>query len=656
MFIFQPPTRSVDAAFSATSGMRDGAKKLGAVLRAIFGTTLLSIATLMPAYAANWYVNGACAQSGNGAADSCATNSGAAGAWKSITDITSDPKPGDVINIHGAPTFNGSYSTGQSYYNLPSGLNGTPGNPIAIQNVAGESVVVDGAIDMHGSPTNWTAVGNGVYRCSSGTCTTDSPSAAVRFPTAIWYLRAGQTAEEILYLDMGPTSCTSSLAAGMFSYGSAGPVCAHLSDGSNPGAAQYMNMPFYQAGIGLNNFSAHDITFRVNGGGARPSGSFTWKRFVQYGFVMTSLQNTNITLDGLDIGYVVDRCVDVDDVGGTHAAGIVIIHNHIHHCGQEGIHDGNDHGPGVIAGNEIDHVQYDSGSQHWFQQCNNNTTGGCNVIGFNDKCTGMRIASSQSLYVHDNYLHDNCGGYYGAGYGIDTEVDFGDSSHTMILENNLIVNMTAGPDANNKTVAWFMQGTGPYNVTWRNNRAYLVDYCFSLDLGSSGNATVNFYNNTCAEPRIAGISHFGGDSGVASGTSTFINNVFYATTQSPSYLVDFDPSVWPGFSAPANNVFYCPHCTSGIAQYKGAVYASGTIGNLGSGNRYGDPGLNIAGNPPPLRILNTGAAYQAGVALSPVFADALGIARPATGAWDVGAIQYPGTGTAPPTPTNVRLQ
>ena len=291
-----------------------------AIRAAAFSARLAALGVMLMAgiaQAATYYVNGSCSVNGNGTASSCATASGGAGAWKSLSNISAGGA-GDVINIRG-----GTYSTGQQYFNWPNGRNGTSGNPLVVQNYAGEDVVIDGSSDIKGS--TWTAMGGGVYKCTSGVCTTTT-----RFPMAAWYTRQGQSAEEVLYLKMSG-ACDSTLPAGFMRYGTSGPVCVHLSDGSNPATAQYLKINYYNSAILMNNFNTHDVTFRRNPSG----GSFTIQKFVQYIFVMVPQNNTNITIDGLDIGYVMDRCIDLDSSGASTAAGIRVLNNHIHHCGQE---------------------------------------------------------------------------------------------------------------------------------------------------------------------------------------------------------------------------------------------------------------------------------------------------------------------------------
>jgi hypothetical protein len=594
-------------------------------------------------YAANYYVNGACALNGNGTSAGCASAAGGTGAWNGFSGISAGAG-GDVIHIRG-----GTYSNEQDYYNFPAGVNGVAGNPLIVQNYAGEDVILEGSADIRKSI--WTAAGGGVYKCTGGQCTT---SRGTLFPMAAWYKRAGQATEEVLYLQMSG-NCDSTLPAGFMRYGTNGPVCVHLSDGSSPAAAQYFRINMYNTGMLLNNYRSHDITFRRNPGG----GSFKIQRFVQYGITVQSGKNTNITVDGLDIGYVMDRCINADYYASNDGTNIMannnyhFLNNELHHCGQEGIHDSDDSGPdGRIQGNEIHHIQ----APPWFERCDPISGGkGCNVSGFSDQCSSIRLTSGKNYTVSGNYFHDNCGGMNGRGYDYNLEEWFYD----VIIENNVSWNMAAGHSTNGRaTIAMMMESVraGPFqNVTIRNNRFFQNDHCFSINIGLSGPQVINYLNNTCVDFRQEATVP-GGDAGNASGTVNFINNIFAAINTSPSLVLLASSNTNTGFQAPLNNNIYCPTC-SVLVNWNNVTYTSGNLNGFGKGNVYGNPGLALTGLPPALKLLSgSGAAYQHGMVLTPNFPDFEGQPRPATGAWDIGADEFSGTGSRLPAPTNLRLK
>src|SRR5262249_14636782 len=365
----------------------------------------------------------------------------------------------------------------------------------------------------------------------------------------------------------------------------------------------------------------------------------------------------------LDIGYVMDRCIDADYQASNDGTNIMananyhFLNNNVHHCGQEGIHDSDDSGPdGRIQGNEIHHIQ----ALPWFERCASISGGsGCNVSGFSDQCSSIRLTSGKNYVVSGNYFHDNCGGMNGRGYDYNLEEWFYD----VTIENNLSWNLAAGNFANgHTTIAMMMesQRAGPFqNVTIRNNRFFQNDHCFSINIGLSGPQLVNFTNNSCVGfPEEANIP--GCDTGNASGTVNFINNIFADINTSPTVALLASVSSNTGYQPPLNNVVYCQTC-SPLVNWKGVTYNSGSLNALGRGNLYGNPGLILTGSPPSLKLLNGGGpAYQTGAVLTPNFPDFEGNPRPTTGAWDIGADEYGSGGTANnarlSAPTDLRLK
>jgi hypothetical protein len=288
-----------------------------------------------PAWAATRYVNGSCATNGNGSSNTC----GASGPWKNIINVScSGFQPGDIIEIRG-----GTYAVDN--WNVPTGCAGTASNPVIIQNAANEAVVWEGTTDIRGS--TWTSQGNGVYLCSGGTCGTSG-----KFPFTAWYKR-GSNNEERLDLIQSNRTCDSSLPAGRMRYTTGSQVCVHLSDGSSPASAAYFRIPTSAVAVNLNAPGTDNVMFRKNPAG----GSFSIQRYRDHGIQMTALANTGITIDGLDVGWVMDRCIN--DSGGGVAASVHVVKNcKVHHCGQEGIDLRDTTAVGsLIENNEIYEIQ-----------------------------------------------------------------------------------------------------------------------------------------------------------------------------------------------------------------------------------------------------------------------------------------------------------
>src|SRR5262249_6713744 len=361
----------------------------------------------------------------------------------------------------------------------------------------------------------------------------------------------------------------------------------------------------------------------------------------------------------LDIGYVMDRCINADYYASNNGTNTMannnyhFLNNNLHHCGQEGIHDSDDSGPdGRIQGNEIHHIQ----APPWFERCAEMSGGsGCDVSGFSDQCSSIRLTSGKNYTVSGNYFHDNCGGMNGRGYDYNLEEWFYD----VTIENNMSWNMTEGNFANgHTTIAMMMesQRAGPFqNVTIRNNRFFGNDHCFSINIGLSGPQLINYLNNTCVDFRREAMVP-GGDVGDASGSVNFVNNIFAAINTRPPLVLLANARINTGFQAPLNNNLYCPSCPV-LINWKNVIYSSANLNRLGRGNVYGNPGLMLDGSPPSLKLLaGNGPAYQNGTALRPGFPDFEGQPRPVSGVWDIGADEFVLNGLRLPPQENLRLE
>ena len=280
-------------------------------------------------------------------------------------------------------------------------------------------------------------------------------------------------------------------------------------------------------------------------------------------------------------------------------------------------------------------------AQLWFERCDPISGGnGCNVSGFSDQCSAIRLTTGHNYTVSGNYFHDNCGGMNGRGYDIDLEEWFYDA----IIENNLTHNTAAGVPSNSHiSVSMFFESVhaGPFqNITVRNNRFNQTDSCFSINVAMSGPQAINYYNNTCVDFRVYGYWP-GGDNGDAGGTINFVNNIFAALSTSSQTAMYVDPQKNSGVQPPITNDFYCQSC-SPLVNWSGQSYSSGNLDSLGTGNVYGNPGLDGS-----LKLTaSSGPAYQTGTALTANFPDFEGDSRPSSGMWDIGADEYSGAVTS----------
>jgi hypothetical protein len=601
-----------------------------------FSIISLVIACLVPAQvtAATFYVNGSCPTNGNGRGASCAASSGGAGAWSSLNAAShcSGMGPGDILEIRG-----GTYN--EASWQPRTGCSGYSGNNVIIQNYAGEDVILDGTRDISGS--TWTSRGGGVYECTSGTCGTTG-----KFPFTAWYDRGA--GEERLDLVQTNRTCDSSVPSGGMRYTSGGAVCAHLSDGSSPGNASYFDIPTEAAAMRFQNTGADYITLRKNPAG----GSFTIERFRDHGIEMNSNDNKGIKLDGLTLRWMMDRCInstqDSPDVG-IQSAGFEFRNNDVSYCGQEGIRIDRDSGSPVVENNTVHHIQ----NEPEFERC----LGNC-INGFTDNGTGIRAARLDNAIIRDNIVYDIGGGQFCRSYGIDLE----DGITNTLIDSNQIWNMNHGCSEPNNGQAILLSQTGSksYDGTViQNNRIHNVDVCFSVDAVIPGGDVIEFFNNTCSDPSDDGFQQ---QDGPHSGTISIVNNIFRATGTTPNLLVDVNNG---GFTQEYNS-YYCTTCSAGggdIIDWMGSKYerdgdctpSTNCVEDLDANSDYGDPNVDITGNPPSLKILSmSGTAYDRGsnFGSSMDFEDE---PRAMSAAWDIGADEFGGGGspsgpTSPPNP------
>jgi len=485
---------------------------------------------------------------------------GANGPWNSLGKAASctGVEPGDVIEVRAGK---GIYNEGWSWQ--PRCI-GKPRKHVVIQNYPGENVVLDGTLDIH--KRAWRSIGNGVYLCSDEHCGTEK-----KFPFTAWYDRG--VGEERLNLIQSNRNCDDTVPAGTMRYVN-GHVCAHLSDGSNPESAAYFKIPYVYTAIQLNNVGASYVTLRSNPAGGR----FVIQRFRDTGITTTTV-NKEIYYEGLDIGWMMDRCIDQTE-GGVTSAGYRIIGNRVHHCGQEGIRWSQDSSPnGLVEANEVYEIQ----TEPIFERCKNNC-----LSGFTDRGSAIRVAGNRNGVIRRNVIHDIGGGLSGRSSGIDLEEGAVDT----IVENNYLYDMRGGDTSNGHTsIAILLQtiGTEAYEAVIRDNHIYQSDHCFSVDAGGllPDTSAIDFRHNTCQDPRasgvIAGMSHPDIHARV-----TWSNNIFSAVGTTPHSLIDLANAQISGFRAPENNVFFCVKCTT-LVYWGNSTFKARDITALGNGNRVYQP-------------------------------------------------------------------
>jgi hypothetical protein len=665
---------------------------------------LIAALSWFPAHATTWYVDNSCAVNGNGSSTSCGAN----GPWNSLPNVTcAGVSAGDHIQIrHGKGKYQEN-SGGTWSMQPPPACNGTgaigSSNPnyVYLENFPGEDVIVDGSLDIHTS--TWSAVGGGVYSCTGGTCL---PAASNGWAWIAWYVPAGGGVEQEIYtlqqvggVGYASYSCDATVPAGFMRLTFNRQVCVHLPGDANPGSAQSFSIPYVTYGMFLGNppySTSSNFYVRHNPSG----GSFVVQRHYFDNVTMDAATNFNVVIDGLDVGFSINRCIDVQNNPNSAFTDILaypqnnaFIHNHIHHCGQEGIHMGADNAwPAVFSFNEVDHIQIPP----WFQHTGSDSLNGPRLT---DRGVGVRIwcakapnANPAGCYVANNIIHDSGGG---AANGKHGAVNFEYGAQNVLMENNLIYNI--GPLGTSKIAA----ASGGLGVqispnfagdptcnpcTFRNNRIYNVDTCFETE-STWGGYLINIVNNTCAN---FSESFLGSEYGVTTGVVNIVNNIIYWSSTAgissgpTSGMLSSTTANGGSFSvtgAFSNNAFYCATgCNGNVVTWLGSNYQAGTIGTSGN-NTWGDPLLSLAPTqlpfdrsgttggsgsfapwnaykmPAPSLFLTAGSgtAYQHGLALAPAFPDALGLARPSSGAWDVGAVSFDASRNATIPPPNVTV-
>lgn len=634
-----------------------------------------------PSHAATWFVDNSCAHNGDGSATSCASGSGSAGPWNSLAALqgacAGRVAGGDHVQIRrGTGRYN--EGSGQGWTISCSGSSagaGKPSTPIVYENYPGENVVIDGSHDIHASA--WTAVGSGVYQCTAAAC---HPAGSNSWAYIGWWVPAGGGTEQEIYVDQSSNTCDATVPAGWMR-GTGGAICVHLPDGSSPATASSFSIPFVSYGISLGNGGSHDIVLRRNPSG----GSFSVRRNWFNNIVGSAFNGYNLVFDGLDLDFAIDRCLNIDNGNYPPVYPItsapqnnVYTHNHIHHCGQEGMHVGDDTLSTIVDFNEIDHIQIPP----WFQHCGNS----CGPH-FTDRGVAIRAwCFNPGNYCHigGNFIHDSGGGHQWGRFGA-IHLEYG--ALNTLVENNLISNIGPmgssqySPGAGGAGIqlnVWAQYpacGTASAPCTIRNNRIFNVDDCVNFE--GAGNYYLNFYNNTCANFADAALTIETADGGPQTGTINVVNNIFYwsptaGQTKGPITMmlgVAAGQCTGAGFcfnttGVFANNAFYCSTgCSGTIVDWpSNSTYTASTITAVG-GNTWGDPHLDLVATGLPLDPLGTastycpwncskvavpnlmltaasGSAYQMGQNLAPPFADALGTPRPASGPWDAGAVQY----------------
>lgn len=621
-----------------------------------FALLLLLIPTLAYGVGETLYINGACSTAGggsnfngNGTASTCAASAGAAGAWLSPSNIscgsgTGQLGAGDTLEIKGGTSANNG-NRGQRWGNINSACAGTSSQPIIIQNVSGEDAVFTGEVDIKGN--TWTSRGAGVYECTAGSSCTP-PNGGNDVIWQAWYTIGAGSEQKLTLTDQTAASCVSgSVAAGHIELVTGtGRLCANIDGSTSPAATNYFRVPtlydFVEFFHGGNNW----ITMRKNPGG----GSFTIQRYSNYGIEATASASTGLVFDGIHVGWVNDRCLDVG-AGSAGAAGFIVRNCIVDHCGQEGIRIQGDTGGPVIEGNTVSEIQTVAD----FDLCADDT-GGCRRS--QDNGSGIRHASTTNNTVIRSNVIGNTTSNIKRFEALDDE----GGCNNLTVEKNYVYgwHVSSGfsganglTDERDHARAFGISSSSGGNNTWsncvwQNNRAYDVDNGILWDgVGTqSGTVGSSIINNTVVNPLRAAYVVFRGTWNNAGWTLK--NNIAATMSGTPgNLLVNISATAGSAFSV-ANttfNDFYCAGCSAGtqIANVKGttAVATQASVTSLDANSKYGTPNVDVSASPPTLKLITAGgSAFGTGTCTGAPTTDFENDARPLNGTCEIGADEY----------------
>lgn len=595
------------------------------------------------------YVDSSCAEQGDGTTTTCGAN----GPWNSLDYAMNVVKcigmvPDDVLLVKGnvAASADGNWYAG--VFGQPNTVSPDPGCAgIVIQNIDDEHVVLDGTLDITAS--QWILIGNDTYECQGPNCGTREG-----FPFAAWVGIAGT--EYRLDLIQSQRACVDTLAAGKMTYNPASRrVCVHLPDDSDPSAADYVRITYYASAFDMRSQTVGGMIFRTNPGG----GSFTVTRYRDRLFDMDANVNSDITIDGLDLSWAMDRAISVDgDVGGM--GGFNFINNRIHHIGIDGISWVKDSAFSIISNNEI----HDIGLAPVFELCDG-VGDGC-LPGYANPPNAIRVNNcaedqlTMRSVISNNEIYNVGSGFSGISYGIHLQ----NCSYFNLIHANLIYDSTASVSGfRGIMLSGIPEGQYHDQNLITNTRCENADICLATSFApwedveefeqfaDQTDRRNYFLGNTCYNPLThCWLQELGG---ATTGEFIMQNNLAVIDTGYVLLLNATSPTFW--VNEFRRNGFQCSHadCVDEvIADFAGVQYkrdgecTEGTdcISDIASGadNIYGSFGVQTG----TMEIPVNSNAINVGQDLDDLPTDFLGSRRPLGLTTDIGAHEYAGFPTA----------
>ena len=598
--------------------------------------------------AQNKFVNGACANDGDGSGPGCAASSRAPGAFNDIPYTSADcafVNPGDVIELADNGTFDYETPNQNNGYDMDPGCAGTAGNPVVFQSASGADIYVTGALDDTGE--SWTNPGGNEWLCSS--CGRDTPNR----PSWIAFYANGGPEIEVLYQSINPaTASCGSAGLGtnrMYMETAANSICVNLG-GLDPRNMDYFRVPHARIVVDARD-NPHQ-TWRRHPDG---TGSFTFGRSQAKVFNWNA-EDDGTRLEHVNLEYTEDRCLEIQATSqaiGTeemYFGGSPGDPATVRVCGQEGLrYTGT--GGGIIEHVEISDIQ----TPTYFPVCSAATT--C-PAGDSDNATAIRLARNVDPIVENVEIFAIGGGLENNGIarGIDCESDNTSIPQTA-CEGGLFRYIYMHSSTPGTFYAFYIGGS----VDGRNvdrviveaSRFNDVDYClrFPSSGGSYQTGTFTWRNNTCRAWNDAGLS-MGSTAGPI--TLRAYNNVFISDVNQTSPVIEILAAA--AATQLRNNLFYCPlcdntdvivscvgptQCAESSYQYPGGCTpGTNCIDDLDSASAIGDPQMtNVIGSfdGDLLITADTSPAYNTGDNTECSPADFLGTVRPQDGTCDMGA-------------------
>lgn len=516
------------------------------LLLSFFNTTIVMKGPTEPVEGADWFVDGSCANDGDGTSSSCAASPGGVGAWNDLPYTNAKCTSmggGDIVQMADNGEFDYEAPNQNNGYDWDTACDGSAGNHIVFRNAPGDIITITGFLDDSGD--TWTSAGNGEYSCT--TCGRDHPN---RPAWHAWYADGGGMVE-VNYSAQTRSTYTcgdGSLADNEVFMDSDGTICVQLPGDASPADMDYFRIPHARIVVDMSDLSY--VTWQRH-----PSDSGQPIRIWggQAYAVSTPGSSGPFTFDGVELAYVEDRCVNNTSAPTQQDLALRFLNSKIYNCGQEGIRiDSRDSTDTLVQDTEIYNIQHAA----MFPVCSG--TGDCpdNNNG-SDNATGIRLAKSSNVQVHDVTMYNVGGGLENnnVARGIDFESDAVITPQSAcadcVVDGFYLYDSAPGAMYAIHVGGGETRALGTTIV--RNSRFNNVDDCLRLASGTYS-GTLKWVNNACLDFQSQGV-----DGNTVNGSLALIirNSVYESDINPSSDVIELaDPDTTLTFE---NNALYAPN-------------------------------------------------------------------------------------------------